>query len=124
MDPSNVTSEDLEDTVVDKASEEVTRTRKLTEKGLQYQVNLKTKNLKDKRHEFIRQVRSTMLLRGQNEHVDTIKHEFSKAQVLFGEFHDIFGDIRDIVSGEELISDAVRVFLNRLCVNGRTLKKI
>jgi hypothetical protein len=36
MDPSNETSEDLEDTVVDKASEEVTRTWKLTEKGLQY----------------------------------------------------------------------------------------
>ena len=66
--------------------EEHSKTRKLTEKGLEYHVNQKTKNLKAKKQQFTKQVRSTLLLRGQERHVDRIKQEFSKAQVLLGEF--------------------------------------
>ncbi len=49
MDPSDETGEALEAAVVEETFDEASRTRKLTEKGLQYQVNLKTKNLKAKR---------------------------------------------------------------------------
>jgi hypothetical protein len=90
MDPSDETGEALEAAVVEETFDEASRTRKLTEKGLQYQMNLKTKNLKAKRLELIKQVRSTLLLRGQNEQAGIIKYELSKAQVLLGEFHDIF----------------------------------
>ena len=93
MDPSDETGEALEAAVVEDTFYEASRIRKLTEKGLQYQVNLKTKNLKAKRLELIKQVRSTLLLRGQNEQAGTIKYELSKAQVLLGEFHDIFEEL-------------------------------
>ena len=108
MDPSNETGEALEAVVVEETFDEASRTRKLTEKGLQYQVNLKTKNLKAKRLELIKQVRSTLLLRGQNEQAGTIKYELSKAQVLLGEFHDIFEELKCIVnSREEDINEAM-----------------
>ncbi len=108
MDPSDETGEALEAAVVEETFDEASRTRKLTEKGLQYQMNLKTKNLKAKRLELIKQVRSTLLLRGQNEQAGTIKYELSNAQVLLSEFHDIFEELKCIVnSREEDINEAM-----------------
>ena len=43
--------------------EEHSRTRKLTEKGLEYHINQKTKNLKAKKQQFTKQVRSTLIER-------------------------------------------------------------
>ena len=82
--------------------EEHSRTRKLTEKGLEYHVNQKTRNLKAKKQQFTKQVRSTLLLRGQERHVDRIKQEFSKAQVLLGEFYDILQELRDIANDHDI----------------------
>ena len=61
------------------------RRRILTDKGRQYHLNLKIKDLK-----VIKQVRSTLLLRGQSEREYVMKQGLSVAQVLLGEFHDIF----------------------------------
>ena len=83
------------------------RPRTLTEKGLEYHINVKTKNLKAKKHQFTKQVRSTLLLRGQNKHVDQIKQEFSKARVLLGEFYDIIEELRDIVSDHKDKSEII-----------------
>ncbi len=47
-------------------------------------------------------------MRGQNEQAGTIKYELSKAQVLLGEFHDIFEELKLIVnSREEDINEAM-----------------
>jgi hypothetical protein len=110
LDSSDETGAALEAAVVEETFVEVPRTRKLTEKGLQYQVNLKTKSLKAKRLELIKQVRSTLLLRGQSENAGSIKYELGKAQVLLGEFYDNFEELKCIVnSREDIITEAMRI---------------
>ena len=73
----------------------------MTEKGLEYHINPKTKKLKAKKQKFTKQVRSTLLLRGQERHVDRIKPEF-RAQVLLGEFYDILQEFRDIANDHDI----------------------
>ena len=93
---------------LDEESQE-TRKRSWTEKGRQYQLEIKTKSLKAKRLELTIQVRSTLLLRGQGEHVYVVKREFSKSQVLYGEFGDIFGEISELTDKAEALDDVRRL---------------
>ena len=93
---------------LDEESQE-TRKRSWTEKGRQYQLEIKTKSLKAKRLELTIQVRSTLLLRGQGEHVYVVKREFSKSQVLYGEFGDIFGEISELTDRAEALDDVRRL---------------
>ena len=86
-----------------------TRTRTLTDKGRQYQLDLKTKILKELRLKLVKQVRSTLLLRGKSENINIIKQEFSKLQVLFGEFQDIYGELSDFKMGKEDMSEVIRM---------------
>lgn len=85
------------------------RKRTLTEKGWEYQLNLKIKSSKAKRREVITQVKSTLLLRGQSENVHIIKQELSKSQVLLGVFHDIFDELRNLAIDENELHEVTRI---------------
>ena len=65
------------------------RSRKLTEKGLEFQIELKLAQLKAKRSEVTKQVRHAVLLQGQCKELHVWKQELSKAQVLWAEFGDL-----------------------------------
>ena len=69
---------------------EPARRRKLTEKGQEYQTELKLKQLKSKWSELTEQVRHVVPLRGHCDELHVWKQEFSKAQVLWAEFGDLY----------------------------------
>lgn len=67
------------------------RSRKLTEKGRSYQIEIKVKSFKST---FTGTLRKTLLIRGHCNELPIWKQEFSKAQVLWNEFTDVYNEIR------------------------------
>ena len=86
------------------------RSRKLTEKGLEFQIELKLAQLKAKRSEVTKQVRHAVLLRGQCKELHVWKQELSKAQVLWAEFGDLYCALKELVTDEETISTITTIW--------------
>ena len=78
------------------------RSRKLTEKGRSHQIEIKVKSFKSKRTTFTGTLRKTLLLRGHCNELPIWKQEFSKAQVLWNKFTDVYNEIREMVQDDEL----------------------
>ena len=89
--------------VVDGAHEEGVRRRLMTTKGYHYVMDVKMGNLKVKRSELVKRMRATLLQRGQSVKLSKFKKELSEAQVIYAEFKDIVGGIKEFVNpGESL----------------------
>ena len=73
-------------------SEEVSaeRKRKPTPKYEAYLQDINIKDLKSMKEKVIKQVRKTLLLRGESDQSKILKQELSKSQVLWAEFNDKF----------------------------------
>lgn len=84
------------------SSVEIPQSRKLTEKGLPYQIDMKVNSLKCKKTELTKTLRKTLLLRGKCSKVYVRKQELSKAQVLGSEFEDLYPEIKG--QGQEIVS--------------------
>lgn len=84
------------------SSVEIPQSRKLTEKGLQYQIDMKVNSLKSKKTALTKTLRKTLLLRGKCSKVYVRKQELSKAQVLGSEFEDLYPEIKG--QGQEIVS--------------------
>ena len=67
-----------------------TRIRQPTEKGLQYQIELKQKSLARKKAQAAKHVRQVLLNIGRTNDADFWKQKCSKAQVKWAEFGDIY----------------------------------
>ena len=76
------------------SSVEIPQSRKLTEKGLQYQIDMKVNSLKSKKTALTKTLRKTLLR----------KQELSKAQVLGSEFEDFYHEIKEVAQGQEIVS--------------------
>ena len=86
--------------VVDGALEEGSRRRLVTTKGYHYVMDVKKGNLMAKRSELVKRMRATLLQRGQSV---KLSKELSEAQVIYAEFKDIVGGIKEFVTpGESL----------------------
>ena len=72
------------------SSIEIPQSRKLTEKGLPYQIDMKVNSFKSKETALTKTLRKTLLLRGKCSKVYVRKQELSKAQVLGSEFEDLY----------------------------------
>ena len=86
------------------SSVEIPQSRKLTEKGLQYQIDMKVNSLKSKKTALTKTLRKTLLLRGKCSKVYERKQELSKAQVLGSEFEDLYHEIKEVAQGQEIVS--------------------
>ena len=86
------------------SSVEIPQSRKLTEKGLQYQIDMKVNSLKSKKTALTKTLRKTLLLRGKCSKVYVRKQELSKAQVLRSEFEDLYHEIKEVAQGQEIVS--------------------
>lgn len=78
------------------------RQRQPTEKGLEYQLEIKVKNFFAKKAELCKEMRSTLMLRGQCDDVSKWKQELSKAQVIQLDLSDIHGSIAQLGGDEGL----------------------
>ena len=75
----------------------------MTTKGYHYAMDVKKGNLKAKRSELVKRMRATLLQRGQSVRLSKFKKELSEAQVIYAEFKDIVGGIKEFVNpGESL----------------------
>ena len=90
--------------VVDGAHEEGLRRRLMT-KGYQYVMDVKTGNLKAKRSELVKQMRATLLQRGQSFKLSKFKKELREEQVIYAEFKDIVGGIKEFVDPDESLDE-------------------
>lgn len=86
------------------SSVEIPQSRKLTEKGLQYQIDMKVNSLKSKKTALNKTLRKTLLLRGKCSKVYVRKQELGKAQVLGSEFEDLYPEIKEVAQGQEIVS--------------------
>lgn len=86
------------------SSVEIPQSRKLTEKGLQYQIDMKVNSLKSKKTALNKTLRKTLLLRGKCSKVYVRKQELGKAQVLGSEFEDLYHEIKEVAQGQEIVS--------------------
>ena len=86
------------------SSVEIPQSRKLTEKGLQYQIDMKVNSLKSKKTALTKTLRKTLLLRGKCSKVYVRKQELGKAQVLGSEFEDLYHEIKEVAQGQEIVS--------------------
>ena len=86
-----------------------TRQRTMTEKGYVYQLNVKTSNLKTKKNDLVKRMRSTLLNRGQCLDLAKFKRELSEAQVVYSEFQDLVDDIKVFAKPDEYLRDVERV---------------
>ena len=86
------------------SSVEIPQSRKLTEKGLQYQIDMKVNSLKSKKTALTKTLRKTLLLRGKCSKVYVRTQELSKAQVLRSEFEDLYPEIKEVAQGQEIVS--------------------
>ena len=97
-------STEEEDSLKDDISrqERKTRQRKPTAKGLEYQLEKKVKSLLSKKAELCKQMKSTLMLRGQCDDVAKWKQELSKAQIIQLDQADIYGSIAHVGGDEGL----------------------
>lgn len=86
------------------SSVEIPQSRKLTEKGLQYQIDMKVNSFKSKKTALNKTLRKTLLLRGKCSKVYVRKQELGKAQVLGSEFEDLYHEIKEVAQGQEIVS--------------------
>lgn len=84
------------------SSVEIPQSRKLTEKGLQYQIDMKVNSLKSKKTALTKTLRKTLLLQGKCSKVHVRKQELSK--VLGSEFEDLYHEIKEVAQGQEIVS--------------------
>ncbi|KAL9966153.1 hypothetical protein ACROYT_G024179 [Oculina patagonica] len=108
---SSVAQASSDEKVLDDAHEEDARRRPMTEKGYHYVMDVKINNLKSKKRELVQRMRSTLLERGQSVDLSKFKRELSEAQVIYGEFRDIVGGIKEVVIPGESIEE-----IERICV--------
>lgn len=108
---SSVAQASSDEKVLDDAHVEDARRRPMTEKGYHYVMDVKTNNLKSKKRELVQRMRSTLLERGQSVDLSKFKRELSEAQVIYGEFRDIVGGIKEVVIPGESIEE-----IERICV--------
>ena len=107
---SSVAQASSDEKVLEGAHVEDVRRRPMTEKGYHYVMDVKTSNLKSKRCELIKRMRSTLLERGQSVNLAKFKRELSEAQVIYAEFRDIVGGIKEVVIPGESIEEIERIF--------------
>ena len=75
----------------------------MTTKGYHYVMDVKKGNMRAKRSELVRQMSVSLLQRGQSVKRSKFKKGFSEAQVIYAEFKDIVGRIKEVViPGESL----------------------
>ncbi|KAL9970518.1 hypothetical protein ACROYT_G022905 [Oculina patagonica] len=108
---SSVAQASSDEKVLDDAHVEDARRRPMTEKGYHYVMDVKTNNFKSKKRELVQRMRSTLLERGQSVDLSKFKRELSEAQVIYGEFRDIVGGIKEVVIPGESIEE-----IERICV--------
>ena len=101
-------SEDQARVALEEENEEV-RKRTPTEKGYLYQIDLKTRNLKTKKCDLVKGMRSTLLKRGQSTNLVQFKKEFSEAHVMYSEFQDMAEEIKLFVKPGESMEDIERI---------------
>ena len=102
------------------SSVEIPQSRKLTEKGLQYQIDMKVNSSKSKKTALNKTLRKTLLLRGKCSKVYVRKQELSKAQVLRSEFEDLYHEIKEVAQGQEIVR--LMPFGSKCTVNGEILE--
>ena len=101
-------SEDQANVALEEETDE-SRKRFLTEKGYTYQLDLKTSNLKTKKCETVRQMRGTLVKRGQSTNLVEFKKELSEAQILYCEFQDMVEEIKVFVNPGENVESIERM---------------
>ena len=82
--------------------ESETRQRKPTAKGLEYQLEIKVKSFISKKAELSKQMKTTLMLRGQCDNVSKWKQELSKAQIIQLDLADIHASIAHVGGDEGL----------------------
>ena len=102
------------------SSVEIPQSRKLTEKGLQYQIDMKVNSLKSKKTALTKTLRKTLLLRGKCSKVYERKQELSKAQVLGSELRICIMRSKKLPRVKKLFR--LMPFGSKCTVNGEILK--
>ena len=101
-------SEDQANVALEEETDE-SRKRFLTEKGYTYQLDLKTSNLKTKKCELVKQMRGTLVKRGQSTNLVEFKKELSEAQILYCEFQDMVEEFKVFVNPGENVESIERM---------------
>lgn len=110
VEASFVAQTSSDEKVLEYAHVEDERRRPTTEKGYHYVMDVKTSNLKSKRCELVKRMRSTLPERGQSVNLSKFKRELSEAQVIYAEFIDIVGGIKEVVIPGESMEEIERIF--------------
>ena len=75
-----------------------TRIRQPKEKGLQYQIELKQKSLASKKTQATKHMRQVLSNIGRTNDANFWKHEYSKAQVKWAEFGDLYLELKELMT--------------------------
>ena len=86
-----------------------TRLRRPTEKGLQYQIELKQKSLASKKNEATKHMREVLLNIGKNQDINFWKQEYGKAQILWAEFGDLYLEMKELVKDDMQYSQVEKI---------------
>eukprot|EP00112_Aurelia_sp_Birch-Aquarium-sp1_P007312 Seg1796.9 transcript_id=Seg1796.9/GoldUCD/mRNA.D3Y31 product="hypothetical protein" protein_id=Seg1796.9/GoldUCD/D3Y31 len=78
-----------------------TRLRRPTEKGLQYQIELKQKLLASKKTQAPKHMREVLLNIGRTNDVNFWKQEYSKAQIQWAEFGDLYLELKELMKDDD-----------------------
>ena len=86
-----------------------TRIRRPTEKGLQNQIELKQKLLASKKTQATKHMRQVLLNIGRTNNANFWKQEYSKAQVQWAEFGDLYLELKELITDDEQINHIERI---------------
>ena len=78
-----------------------TRLRHPTEKGLQYQIELKQKSSTSKKSQATKHMRQVLLNIGRFNDVNFWKQEYSKAQIQWAEFGDLYLELKELIADDD-----------------------